>query len=120
MPIRRSYGELLRAHDVGLALMHTPHPSLVPMEMAAGGHADRHQHVREQDADALKEISPNLVPVDPSIDAIADGLREAATRVTDFTGRAQGSRVRWSRDWYETFDDDLIARLRATLEGVRR
>ncbi len=32
-----AYGELLRAHDVGLSLMYTPHPSLVPLEMASAG-----------------------------------------------------------------------------------
>ena len=31
------YGEVLEAHDVGLSLMYTPHPSLVPIEMAAAG-----------------------------------------------------------------------------------
>ena len=28
---------MLRDHDVGLALMYTPHPSLVPIEMASAG-----------------------------------------------------------------------------------
>jgi glycosyltransferase involved in cell wall biosynthesis len=30
-----AYGDVLRQHDVGLALMYTPHPSLVPIEMAS-------------------------------------------------------------------------------------
>ena len=30
-----AYAEMLPEHDVGLALMYTPHPSLVPIEMAA-------------------------------------------------------------------------------------
>ena len=34
---QRAYAELLRDHDVGLALMYTPHPSLVPIEMASAG-----------------------------------------------------------------------------------
>src|SRR5919108_534735 len=31
------YASVLREHDVGLALMFTPHPSLVPIEMASAG-----------------------------------------------------------------------------------
>ena len=31
------YADVLRDHDVGLALMYTPHPSLVPIEMASAG-----------------------------------------------------------------------------------
>ncbi|MCW2958595.1 MAG: hypothetical protein JWP18_1398, partial [Solirubrobacterales bacterium] len=34
---QRSYADVLRAHDVGLSLMYTPHPSLVPIEMASAG-----------------------------------------------------------------------------------
>ena len=32
-----AYADLLRQHDVGLSLMYTPHPSLVPIEMASAG-----------------------------------------------------------------------------------
>ena len=46
---RASTRRLLREHDVGLALMYTPHPSLVPIEMASAGLLDRHQQLREQD-----------------------------------------------------------------------
>ena len=34
---QRRYGRILRGFDVGLALMYTPHPSLVPIEMASAG-----------------------------------------------------------------------------------
>ena len=36
-PAQDAYAALLRDHDVGLALMYTPHPSLVPIEMASAG-----------------------------------------------------------------------------------
>ena len=36
-PPRPTTAQLLREHDVGLALMYTPHPSLVPIEMASAG-----------------------------------------------------------------------------------
>ena len=44
------YAELLREHDVGLALMYTPHPSLVPIEMAAAGMLTVTNTLRDQDA----------------------------------------------------------------------
>ena len=34
---RHAYGELLGRHDLGVALMDAPHPSLVPIEMASAG-----------------------------------------------------------------------------------
>ena len=53
-------------HDVGLALMYTPHPSLVPIEMASAGMLDRDQQLREQDARGDGAISSNLITVEPS------------------------------------------------------
>ncbi len=42
------YAEFLTGFDVGLALMFTPHPSLVPLEMASAGLGDRHQYLRDE------------------------------------------------------------------------
>ena len=44
-----AYAQLLREHDVGLALMYTPHPSLVPIEMASAGMLTVTNTLREQD-----------------------------------------------------------------------
>jgi glycosyltransferase involved in cell wall biosynthesis len=110
-----SYGRLLREHDVGLALMYTPHPSLVPIEMAAGGMVAITNTFENKTAAALAEISPNLHAVQPNIDAIASGLVSAAELAHDFEARARGSAVRWSRDWDRSFDGALMARVEAFL-----
>ncbi len=115
---QRAYGQLLAEHDVGLALMYTPHPSLVPIEMAAAGLLTVTNTFENKTPQALAEISPNLVAVQPTIEGIAAGLREAAMAVADHERRLAGSAVRWSRSWPESFDDELIALLRATLEGA--
>jgi hypothetical protein len=110
-----SYAELLRAHDVGLSLMYTPHPSLVPIEMAAAGMLTVTNSFENKTPGAMAEISTNLITVDPTLDGIAAGLRRATERVEDFEARARGARVRWSRDWRESFDDGLIARIEELL-----
>ena len=78
-----TYGALLREHDVGLALMYTPHPSLVPIEMASAGLVTVTNSFENKDAAAMAEISPNLVTVEPSIPAIAAGLAGAVARADD-------------------------------------
>ncbi len=45
----QGYSEMLPGFDVGLSLMLTPHPSLVPARDGGGRAADRHQHLRQQD-----------------------------------------------------------------------
>jgi hypothetical protein len=106
-----AYGDVLREHDVGLALMYTPHPSLVPIEMAAAGMLTVTNSFENKTAEALTAISPNLIVAEPSVERVADALCEAAAGVEDVERRTAGSRVRWSRDWDESFGDELLARV---------
>jgi glycosyltransferase involved in cell wall biosynthesis len=105
------YAELLRDYDVGLALMYTPHPSLVPIEMASAGMITVTNSFENKTQEAMSAISPNLLAPSPTIDAVSRALRTAADRVERYEERARGSAVAWSRDWNESFDDHLIARL---------
>jgi hypothetical protein len=65
----------------------------------------------------MAAISSNLITVEPGVDDLAAGLREACERVEDFVGRARGSNVRWSRDWDDSFDAPLMARIESLLEA---
>ena len=114
---QEGYAELLRAHDVGLALMYTPHPSLVPIEMASAGMLTVTNSFENKTADAMAAISSNLIAVEPSVEGVCAGLREAAAGVDDFGRRARGSDVRWSRDWDDSFDDELMERVTSFLEA---
>lgn len=105
---QRSYAELLRAHDVGLALMYTPHPSLVPIEMASAGMVVVTNSFANKTPEALSAISPNLLAVPPAPADVAAGLRDAVARAEDFAARAAGSAVRWSSDWNESLPDELL------------
>jgi glycosyltransferase involved in cell wall biosynthesis len=112
---QRAYAGVLRDHDVGLALMYTPHPSLAPIEMASAGMLTVTNSFENKTAEAMEEISPNLITVEPTVEAIAAGLRAAEAGTDDFGRRARGSAVRWSRDWDRSFDDELVARIAAFL-----
>jgi glycosyltransferase involved in cell wall biosynthesis len=105
------YAQLLRDHDVGLALMYTPHPSLVPLEMASAGMLTVTNCFENKDGEALRAISGNLLAVAPTIEGIADGLGLAARGVDDVAARIKGAEVDWSRDWSESFPDALLDRI---------
>ncbi|HEY1358023.1 MAG TPA: glycosyltransferase [Thermoleophilaceae bacterium] len=113
---QESYARLLREHDVGLALMYTPHPSLVPLEMASAGMLTVTNSFENKTAEAMAAISPNLITVEPGVESLAAGLREAAERSADLEARVRGSGVDWSRDWGTSFDDDLMARVESFLQ----
>lgn len=105
------YADVLRAHDVGLALMYTPHPSLVPIEMASAGMLCVTNSFENKTPAAMAAISPNLLAAQPGIESIAAALCDAAVGAEDTSRRVAGARVAWSRDWAESFPDGLVDRL---------
>jgi hypothetical protein len=111
------YAEFLLEYDVGLALMYTPHPSLVPLEMAAAGMLTVTNTFENKTAEALTAISPNLVPGEPTLDGIVDALARAVEGAGDAERRARGARVDWSRSWSESFGDDVMERVDSFLRG---
>jgi glycosyltransferase involved in cell wall biosynthesis len=114
---QHSYAKLLRSHDAGLALMYTPHPSLVPIEMASAGMLTVTNSFENKTAAAMAAISPNLITVEPSVEGVQAGLREAVARVDDYERRTEGSHVHWSRDWDDSFDNPLIDRVTSFLDA---
>jgi hypothetical protein len=109
------YAQMLRKHDVGLALMYTPHPSLVPIEMASAGMLTVTNTFENKTSEALRAISANLLAGPPAVDAIAEMLAQAVAGAGDAERRVRGSAVAWSRDWQSSFDDALVKRLARAL-----
>jgi WsaF, C-terminal domain len=114
---QRAYAGVLRDHDVGLALMYTPHPSLVPIEMASAGMLTVTNSFENKTAAAMSAISPNLLTAEPSVAGIAHALCDAAAAAGDVERRVRGSAVRWSRDWDQSFDDELMDRVESFLRA---
>jgi hypothetical protein len=88
--------------------MLTPHPSLVPIEMASAGMVTVTNTFGCKDAASLRAISENLLPVLPSTAAVAEGLGCAVRRLDDAAARARGADVHWSRDWDQAFPAPLV------------
>ena len=107
---------MLREFSVGLALMDTPHPSLVPLEMAAAGLAVVTSTFANKDAATLASISPNLIAADPTAGGIKDALREAVRRAEDPRLRAGGAALDWPTTWDEAFHDEIVSRVVAWLD----
>ncbi len=111
------YGDMLRKHDLGLSLMYSPHPSLVPLEMASAGMLVVTNTYENKTPAALAEISQNLVAIEPTVEGIKRGLRDAVGRLDDVEARARGAKVNWSTDWETSFDSQVMDRVAALLDG---
>jgi hypothetical protein len=112
---QREYAATLADHDVGLALMYTPHPSLVPIEMARAGMLTVTNTFENKTAEALREISTNLIAAPASVDTLAEALTTVAAEVDDVERRLAGTTVNWSLDWDQAFADELVDRVASVL-----
>jgi glycosyltransferase involved in cell wall biosynthesis len=112
---QREYARLLPRHDIGLSLMFTPHPSLVPIEMASAGMLAVTNSFETKTAAAMSAISPNLIAVSPSREGIVGGLGAAVAAADDHRARVEGAAVNWSRDWEQSFGEAVMRRILALL-----
>jgi hypothetical protein len=110
------YQNILRGHDIGLSLMYSPHPSLVPIEMAAAGMLTVTNRLCNKTEEQLHAISPNFVVTDATVDGVRRGLRHSVRRVGQYPERVAGARVNWSRSWDEAFDVSVRNRFVRFLE----
>ena len=104
----QEYIRLMPSYDVGLSLMLTPHPSLVPLEMAAAGMWTVTNTLANKTAERLQAISTNLIGVEPTVTAIVDGLVEAMGRVDAVDERLAGAAVNWPSDWDHAFPPESL------------
>jgi hypothetical protein len=114
------YARLLRSFDAGLALMYTPHPGLVAIEMAAAGMTTVTNTFENKDTSALERISSNLIAADPTVEGVTAALGEVEARIGRLDERAHGSHVAWPASWDEALGDDALARIEALLSLERR
>jgi hypothetical protein len=110
------YKQRLMEYDLGLSLMYTPHPSLLPLEMAAAGMWVVSNECENKTQAELSAISSNLLAAEPTIAGVSDKLTWAAKHCDDELARSKGANVNWASSWDVAFDDEKIARIVAWLD----
>jgi hypothetical protein len=94
-PAWSNYVGLIRRMDVGLCLMDAPHPSYVPLELAAAGAVV----VTNQQGDN-SPFASRIIGVEPGIDSLKRGIADAAARSADRRRPANGDgEGHINRDW---------------------
>jgi hypothetical protein len=97
--------------------MYAPHPSILPFEMASAGLVTVTNTFGTRDVATLRAISGNLVPAKPEVAALAQALKTAWERRTDYAARIAGSHLDWSNSWEKTFNasfrDAILKRIKA-------
>ncbi len=107
----KDYLEIIPSYDLGMSLMLSPHPSLVPLEMAAAGIVTITNTFENKTREELEKISANLIGVDPTIEGITRGLTEGLNRIPNYSARLENSKINWPTNWDQVFDQNFINKL---------
>ncbi|KQZ81974.1 hypothetical protein ASD64_09550 [Mesorhizobium sp. Root157] len=107
----QTYTDRMPRHDVGLSLMLTPHPSLVPLEMASAGMWTVTNTFQNKTAESLEAISTNLIAVEPTLEGVVQGLKDAISRVDHYDQRLKGSKIDWPTSWDDAFEPVAIKKI---------
>jgi len=105
------YKKRLPGFDVGLSLMLSPHPSLVPIEMCSAGMNVVTNSFENKTNEEMKKISDNFYVAKPTVKSIKDALFEAVQDINNFEKRFLGANVSWPSNWDDTFNDDFKQKL---------
>jgi ubiquinone/menaquinone biosynthesis C-methylase UbiE/glycosyltransferase involved in cell wall biosynthesis len=112
----QDFVKVLPTYDLGLTLMLSPHPSLMPMDMAAAGLVTVTNTFATKTRERMSAISSNIIAVAPTLDGLTQGLATAVDEVDNFEKRLAGSKLNWSTSWAETFSPEVMTRLREYLD----
>lgn len=102
------YRALLSSSSVGLALMYTPHPSLVPLEMAAAGLQTVTNTCFSKDANSFDQLSDNIIVSDPDVYSIAEAIKLAIARADDVAA-PRSRTLDWPVNPEEAFPENWVA-----------
>lgn len=106
-----SYGAALGKYDIGMSLMLAPHPSILPFEMASAGQIVVTNSFESRTADVLRSISGNIEPCEADPFSVAESLAKAVVRSADLDGRVEGANLDWVRDWDQSFNEEVMAKI---------
>jgi len=95
----QEYASYLPDFDMGMSLMLTPHPSLVPLEMAGAGLVTITNSYANKTAARLRAISANFEVGEPNVEDLVAAIMRAEERIEDVAGRVRGADIDWPTSW---------------------
>lgn len=112
----KEYKQCLMKYDLGLSLMYTPHPSLLPLELAAAGMWVVSNECENKTQAELSQISSNLLAAVSTIDGVTEKLAWAAANCADYAVRREGAKVNWASSWHDSFNNEKMSLITQWLE----
>lgn len=100
------YEAITKTFDLCLTLMSSPHPSLIPMDLAASGAIVVTNTFETKTPEYLINISSNIIPAHPGLHELSAALMVGVQKTNDVASRYSGSKLNWPKSWDETWSDE--------------
>ena len=100
----QDYEDNVWKYDLCLSLMASPHPSIVPFDLAGAGAIVVTNSYREKDSRYFENISKNIHVAEPVVNSIVDALRDAVSVIDDISSRYDNARqMNYPRSWADVW-----------------
>ena len=106
-----AYASSLHMYDLGLSLMMSPHPSMLPIDLALAGVPVVTNTYKNKTKESLQNISKNIYSAELSVDTLTEELKNALEHVNNFDERYQNAiDSNYPNNWNNTFDkaDNIV------------
>lgn len=100
------YEVITKTFDLCLTLMSSPHPSLIPMDLAASGAIVVTNTFETKTPEYLTNISKNIIPARPDLYELSSAIIEGVKRTNNTQERFENANVNWPKSWIETWTDN--------------
>lgn len=116
----KDYLDSISGYDIGLTLMASPHPSLLPFDLAGSGCVVVTNNCYNKDQNYFDEISANIISCEPDLNALIKGIEDAVKKVPDLNARYNNAlQMSFPRSWDETWSDDHLNWINDRLEYLK-
>jgi hypothetical protein len=117
----REYQNVISTFDVGLCLMASSHPSLLPFDLSGSGAVVVTNSFGTKDQAYFDTVAEGVIVSTPDVPALVEALRAAVAASGDLAGRyAHAQVMKYPRSWDETFHDEHVQLIRKVFEGTFR
>lgn len=100
----KEYQQIISTFDIGLTLMASPHPSLLPFDLAGSGATVVTNTFSTKQQPYFDELCKNIIAVKPTLHDVVGGIITAVEKCEDYNFRYDSAlSMSYPRDWSETF-----------------
>lgn len=101
------YVDAVAGFDICLTLMASPHPSMIPMDLAGSGAVVVTNTFAEKTPEYLRSLSQNIVPAEADLEALLAALTEAKKMAEDLDARHRAAAaMTYPTSWDQTLTDE--------------